>query len=188
MRAPMLAALLALAPACFSQAGDTPRLRSIWHTARLRMEKQNDRWFEEGDFPRAIQSLRLMAQIFPHDYEIATNLGWMLENVEEYDEALSAYVRYLRDNPNDPDASFPQASFYYRRKLYAKVPPLLEPSLKLGKKPHANSYRLLAHSYEKLELLKDARRVWEMMIRAYPQDRAAKANLDRVIKKAGGSG
>lgn len=163
---------------------DSPRLRAIWLAAHERLELQNDYWFDAGDFPRTIQTLRMMQSIYPHDYESATNLGWLLESTEQWDEALAVYIRYGKENPHDPDAAYPEANFYFMKKAYAKVPPLLEPAL--TRKPHANSFRILAHSYERLGMLKDSARVWNAYIALVPSDGAAKVNLARVERKMKG--
>jgi tetratricopeptide (TPR) repeat protein len=163
---------------------DTPRVQAIWSAALDRMNQQNDYWFDAGDFPRTIQALRLMNVTYPDDYEVATNLGWLLESTEQWDEALVVYIRYGKENPGDPDSAYPEANFYFMKKAYAKVPPILEPTI--VKKPHANSFRLLAHSYEKLGMLKDAARVWHSYIEIVPSDGAAKVNLQRVENKMKG--
>ncbi len=123
------------------------KVDAIWAAANDRMSTQIDIWFEDGDFPTVIQLLKIQQGVYPADYEIATNLGWMLENIEKYDEALATYIRYRRENPEDPDAALPEATFYHLKRAYAKVPPLLEPAIK--RKPHANAYRILAQAYEK---------------------------------------
>ncbi|HRK21413.1 MAG TPA: hypothetical protein PLX06_06375 [Fimbriimonadaceae bacterium] len=176
-----LTALTAIAPAA---KPDSQRLNAIWRHVYDRMEKQNDAWFDQGDFPRCIQSLRLMNSVFPTDYESATSLGWLLESTEQYDEALIAYIKFGKDNLGHPEGPYPEANFYFMRRLYAKVPALLEPTIK--QKPHPNSYRILAHSYEKLGLLADSKRVWDTYIELSPDDGAAKNNRARVEKKIKG--
>ena len=51
---------------------------------------------------------------------------------------------------------------------------------------HPNSYRILAHSYERLGRFKDSKRVWEAYLQVHPEDETAKKNLQRVIGKIGG--
>lgn len=160
---------------------DPARVNAIWNRMIDRFNVQNDRWFEDGDFPRNIQLLRVMNGLFPDDWEVATNLGWLLESTENDAEALSVYVRFRLENPTYADATFPEANFYFRHRAYAKVPALIEPSLNL--KPHANSFRILAHSYERLGMLADSRRVWEAYIKLNPNDDPAKNNLRRVMGK-----
>lgn len=172
--------LLAVVSSAFAAPTEveTPRMKAIWAAAFNRSTEQIDMWFEAGDFPRCVQLLRVLYEIRPSDYEAATNLGYMLKSTDAYDEELAVYVRFRRENPKDPDAPFPEANFYFERKVYAKIPALLEPSLKL--KPHGNSYRRLAHAYERLGLVSDAARVWTEFLHVSPNDEPAKNNLKRV--------
>lgn len=169
-----------------AQEADPARVDAIWNAVAARIERQNDQWFKDGEFPRIVQSLKFELEIFPEDYDIVTNLGWMLENIEEWSDALAIYVRYRRLRPNDPEAVYPEAEFYYKRKAYEKVPPLLEPSLKFEEKPHANTYRVLAHAYERMNLFADAVRVWKLFLKVQPNDGPAQVNLKKVEAKMRG--
>jgi tetratricopeptide (TPR) repeat protein len=164
------------------------RDEAIWSYVQARMDQQIDVWFDDGEFPKAIQALRFENGIFPHDYEVATNLGWMQENVEDYASATTTYERYLRQNPKDVDAPLPLAQLYFRQKQYAKVPPLLTSAIKRTPPPHGNVWRILAHSYDRLNELEKSRDVWKAYIKAVPGDEAAKANLRRVEDKIKSSG
>ncbi len=162
------------------------RVDAIMDLANDRMSTQIDVMFDDGDFLTVIQLLKVQAEMYPSDYEVWTNLGWMEENVEQWDAALATYVRYKRQNPNDPDGAFPEANFYFMKKLYAKVPPLMEPAIKEAK-VHPNAYRILARSYEKQNMLTDAARVYRALSERDPNDGAAKANLKRVEGKINGA-
>ena len=164
-----------------AKGSDPQHLKAIWDHIDNRLNSQTDLWFKDGFFPTCISLLRFMNAEDPTDYETATNLGWMLENVHKWDEALATYVRYRKDNPAEPDAPFPEANFYFMQKAYSKVPPLLQASI--VKHPHPNSYRLLAHSYEKLGLFPDALKVWQQLVADHPEDDAAKVNMNKVEKK-----
>ena len=163
--------------------GQKDRSALILNMVRSRATQQHDAWFNDGDYPRAIQSIRVLHELFPHDYELETDLGWMLENVEDYGGAIAVYIEYRKSFPKDPEAYYPEAELYFREHLYAKVPPLIEPSLKLGSHPHANSYRILAGSYERLGLFSDSKRIWDAYLAFTKDDGQAKANRDRVEKK-----
>lgn len=177
-------------PAAPAQATGAKALRTdaIWSYAQGRMDQQMDIWFEAGDYPKVIQVLRVEAEAFPHDYEVATNYGWMQENVQNYPAAIQAYERYRKDNPKDPDASLPLANLYFRQKKYTQVPALLEPAVKRTPPPHGNVYRILAHSYERTDRLTDSRRVWQTYLKVAPNDAPAKVNLARVEKKIAAKG
>ncbi len=145
------------------------------------MAQQIDIWFDDGDFPKAINGLTFQASYAPHDYEVATNLGWMFENVEDWSGALSAYRTYEKNNPQDKDAVLPEAQLYFGRKEYAKIPALLEPTLKLH--PHPNIYRILAHTYEHQNNWKEALRIWKQYVAIAPSDGQAKVNLAKAERK-----
>jgi tetratricopeptide (TPR) repeat protein len=178
----LIAGMTTLLSLASAQAPSQERIDAIWDSAMNRIVQQVDIWFDDGEFPIAIQAIRIQYELEPQDYEIATNLGWMLENIEENDKALVVYQDYRQKNPNNPDASFPEAHFYFRKREFEKVPPLLEPAIQNGR-PHPNAYRTLAHAYERLEKLQDSARVWQTYIALAPGDETAKKNLERVQKK-----
>ncbi len=178
----MAASVIAQGPAPTISTG---RDGEIWSHAQARIEQQMDVWFESGDYPKVIQLLKVERDLTPHDYEVATNLGWMQENVEDYPSAIKTYERYIADNPNSNDAELPLAQLYFRQKKYALVPPLLEKTVKRTPPPHGNVWRILAHSYERTNRLKESERVWLTYLKVDPNDAPAKVNLARVQKKLG---
>jgi tetratricopeptide (TPR) repeat protein len=165
--------------------GQTPnRVDAILDVAYNRMTDQTESWFKVGDYPRICEVLRYMNQIWPDDYESATNLGFMLGNTERYGEELATYMTYRGNNPKVADAPLPEAEFYFRTRTYARIPPILEPAV--TKKPHPNMYRILAHAYERLNLFSDSKRIWDLYINAVPTDLGAVKNRERVTLKLRG--
>lgn len=146
-----------------------------------RLKEQMDYWFKKGDYPRCVQILRMRYELDPTSEDRMTDLGWMYENMKRDDDALAVYVRYRQENPSNPDAPFAEASFYFNRKLYAKVVPLLEPTI--ASNPHANSYRLLAHSYDRMGQLQNSLRIWNAYVKVHPEDLQGIANRDRVAER-----
>jgi len=178
---------VALGVSCMAMAGPTTdRVDAIWSYAKDRIDRQMDVWFEDGDFPATIAILKVSSILSPHDYEVLTNLGWMQENIQQYDEAQKTYERYQADNPQDPDRSLPIAQYYYLKKQYDKVPPLLEPAMTAKGRPHANVFRMLSGAYEKLGKLSDAQRVLAKYMALDPKDEQAKVNMARIERKLKG--
>lgn len=167
-------------------AGESGRLAAIWDAAEERMARQADAWFKDGDYPRVIQLLRFRGELYSGDEEANSDLGWMLENVEEDAEALRVYQAFRRRNPQNPDAPWLEANFRFRKKDYAPIPALLEPTI--ARKPHPNSYRTLAHAYERTNRLADSERIWTTYLARFPDDETAKANLRRVKEKRAKAG
>ena len=179
--------LSALTIAAFARGPVQPdRTETILRLVRERASQQHDIWFELGDYPRAVASLKLLHELFPHDYALVTDLGWMQENIEQYGDAISIYVSYRKAWPDDPEAYFPEAQFYYNERLYAKVPAIIEPSLKLATRPHPNSYRILASSYEHMGLYADSLRIWDLYLSFAKNDGQAKVNRAKVERKRTG--
>ncbi len=93
MRLAVFTGLLVLTIAALAKGpAQSDRSDLILQMMRARASQQHDIWFELGDYPRAIQSLRLLHEIFPHDYALETDLGWMEENVENYPSAIGTYI------------------------------------------------------------------------------------------------
>lgn len=176
--------LLALLILVTSSSAQTKRLDTVFAAMENRMYRQSDYWWDDGDFPRCVQLLRFMFRLFPKEYEIATDLGWMLENIERNDEALVTYKAFRQENPGNAEAAFPEANFYFMKKQYDKVWPIIAPTLKGN--PHPNSYRICAHSYERTDKLKESKAVWEALLNRFPDDGPAKVNLNRVNAKLAG--
>lgn len=176
-----LSLILVLAAASsFAQFG-TPREKEIWRNAYSRMSAQNEEWFHEGDYPRLVQLLTIMVELFPFDFDAVSTLGWMQENIDRYDLAIATYVRFRERNPNHPDAYYPEGEFYFRVRQYGKVIQVLDPVYK--RHPDPNTLRILAHAYEKLNLYKDAKRVYDFYVTAFPNDATAKMNREKAIKR-----
>ena len=178
---------LAVAAGAHAQhATEQQRLDSIWYAATNRMSQQCDLWYKHGEYLRCIQLLKIETAILPYDFESVSLLGWFQQSTDDEAGELATYVNYRKMNPGDPLGPYLEAMYYYRKKLYAKVPPLLEPLLKQQPPPDANVYRELAHCYEDMDLLADSKRVWEAYLAVSPNDPAAKKNLERVEKKLKG--
>lgn len=160
------------------------RLAEIWDQVDTRFARQIDFWFDDGEFPKAIQGLFIQYAYAPNDYEVVTNLGFLLESSARADEALDAYNLFIKNNPKDPDAPFPAGNLYFKKKDYAKTVQVLAPSLGKGK-PHPNSYRIVARAYEKMGNYKKAIETWEKQLKAFPDDLPAQANIRRVKAKIG---
>ena len=162
----------------------SPRIRVMEESLRNRFSSQVDTWFDNGDYPRCMQLLKIESRMYPTDYDTLTNYGFLAESAEFADEAFSNYVWFMGKNPHTADGPYPLAEFFFRNRAYVKVPKLLEPTL--GMHPHANTFRVLAHSYERLGYYKEAIRIYEQFIKLYPNDLNAKRQYEGAKKKLAG--
>lgn len=169
----------------FGVAHAQDRVDEIWTHATNRLVEQMDESFEDGDFPFVISMLRVSFADEPKNYDTATNLGWMLENVQEWQQAEDFYKQFRADNPGNPEAAYPLGYYYYMRKRYVEAEKVLEATI--AKAVHPNTFRILAKAYEREKKYSDAIRIWELQLKKWPDDGPAKANIDRVKKKMSGS-
>jgi len=160
-----------------------PEEREVWLGATEVLDQKTNEYFSAGEFDSLLPLLKMRYEIDPSSYDFVTDLGWILGSTDRPDEELAYYVRFRRENVGYANSALPEAQFYFLKKVYAKVPPLLEGSL--TNESHPNNYRILANSYEKLGQFKDSKRVWEIYLAIAPSDGQAKANLKRVKQKLG---
>ncbi len=175
--------------ACIGVCQSQPRSPGTTRIMRAMVQRysdQKDYWFKDGEFPVVAHALLFDVEWRPYDYDAQTSLGWMYGNMEMYDVELAVYTRYRAAYPKNPEAAYPLAEFYFKKRSYAPVIEILEPTIRMETKPHANSYRLLAHAYDRVGLYKESLAVWETFIKMVPDDAAAKVNRDKVRKKLGG--
>lgn len=162
---------------------DDPRIAEIWGHANFRMGQQEDAWFEDGEFPRVVQLLAFRRELYPTNYEIVTNLGWMYKNVGREDREIEVYQRFREQATDYPDAALPEIQFHAMKRQWAEIPAIAEPRMRFGNRLHPNNFRLLARAYEELGRLEDSLRIWDMYLGFAPDDGAAIANRTRVYEK-----
>ena len=162
------------------------RTKEIWDHVENRFINQADIWFDLGEFPLAVSLLKVHSASVPDDYEVMSSLGWMLENIQKKEEARSIYAEYSNRNPNDGDAAFALGFSYYNDKDWDNTIKILEPTLTKNASP--NTYRVLAKSYERKSMYKDAIRIWELELKKFPGEPTAIANIKRVKAKIASGG
>lgn len=177
------AAILVSLPAMGQE--DAADVNEIVLSARNRISQNNDVWFRDGEFLPVIQSQNVLAEVNPHDEESWSNLEWMYFNISSIDMQWLVCRRFRQQNLNYADGPYYEAKLFYFNKSYAKVPALLEPSLKMTPPPDGNVFRFLAHSYEKMGYYEDSLRVWDMYLKGNPKDSQAQKNRDKVAKSLG---
>jgi tetratricopeptide (TPR) repeat protein len=151
------------------------------------MMAEQEVYFDDGDYLRVIASLRVLAEANPSDEESWSNLFWMLGNVEAYGEAWAATRKFARLNPTSAEPAFHEAQFLFSKRMWAKVPAILEPALRAEAPPKDSvSYRLLAASYFRLGWWEDSRRVSLELLKRWPADEIAKANVRKCDERLAG--
>lgn len=155
--------------------------------ARERMAAEQDYHFDQGDYPRVIANLKVAVAAVPGDEEAWSNLIWMLGNVDAEGEAWATCRDFARRNPGYAEGPFYEAQFLFAKRMWAKIPALLEPMVAADPPPRDPvSYRMLAQAYKRLEWWEDSRRVLLSLLARWPDDEKAKADLRFCDEKLAG--
>ncbi len=142
------------------------------------MDALIDRYYHDGNYEKVTELLQAYAKQHPDDDVISNNLAWMYFNIGKESESIMESLRFVRDNPQNENGRLQLAQQYFSRKLYSRVPRILEPIMATTKKP--NAFVMLGRTYEELGMLKSALRVHEARVKLFPEDDAGKRNLEKV--------
>lgn len=158
----------------------------ILREARSRIQRNSDAFFADGQFGAVVEQQRLLCELNIHDEESWSNLHWMYYNIERLDLQWILSRDWAKNNPKYADARYYEALMFFMKRVYAKVPPLLEPAIAGPTSPDPNAYRLLAISYNRLGYWQDAVRVYDKYLAIKPDDATAIANRDRIKSRLKG--
>ncbi len=179
----LVASTIVIAIVVSAGAQDQGRVDEIMSHAETRAANEADAVFALGDYPKIVQNQKVRYGIRPWDGDLATDLIWMLGNIENDGEALF-YARKFRElNPDSPDRGYAEAQLYIEWKMYSRVPAMLEPDIALVPPPHRNSYTLLSAAYMRMGLYSDVIRVLDVALRHYPDEAVFKLNRDRAAAR-----
>lgn len=174
MKSLIIAAIVALPLV----AGSQSRIDDMRAGYDREMDILIDKYYHEGDYEKVAKLLRTYAKQHPDDADISNSLVWMLFNVGNEPDSILESLRFVRDNPRNETGQLQLAQQYFMRKLYSRVPAILEPLIATTKE--SNAFVMLARSYEVLGMLKSALRVHGARVKLFPNDETGKRNLEKV--------
>ncbi len=159
---------------------DERRVEEILQYVELRSRAECDVAFEAlGDYPRAIQLQKMRSEIRPWDGELATDLIWMLGNVDDEGGAIAYAIRYRMANPDDPDHGLAEAQVYWEYRMFSRIPRVLEDDIKKDWPMHRNVFVLLSNAYARMGFHKDVVRVLDIALQRFPGDEVFLRNKQR---------
>ena len=167
--------ILAILPILAIGQGRTENMRSGYDRE---MDALIDRYYHDGNYEKVTELLKAYAKQHPDDAVISNNLAWMLFNVGKEPESIVESLRFVRDNPTSEVGKIQLAQQFFTRKLYSRIPRLLEPIISTTKTQ--NVFVMLGRSYEELGMLKSALRIHEARVKLFPNDASGKKNLEKV--------
>jgi hypothetical protein len=162
------------------------RTASMWSGIGDALTKRADELYHSGEWESCVPILKMLRSMYPDDESVASDLVFMLKNNDRKDEALKEAIRYRNEHPKSVSAANDLALIYFQEKLYARIPPVLEPFVKISS--NIESFTMLGRSYEELGLPGEALRIWSERAKRLPSDPISKKNVDRLRRQVGGAG
>lgn len=180
------------------------RTEQIYSNYENLLIRRADVHYHAGEFAQSANIFQILHGMHPDDTNLARNWAWMLGNAEEFDEAFSVMISYRLMHPSDVWAALGEAELFVQKAreedrvprigpsetgspLWWRVPPLLEPHLEKRDIP-LTAFTFLSASYEKVGLLREALRVWEIRKARFPDDPACTPNISRLQNLLGKRG
>lgn len=160
------------------------RAEQIYDLYRDQLAERADRFYHNGEYWNVISMLQLLLGIDPTDSQANADLVYYLRSVERFDLALTQAIRFRSENPSDENAAATEAEIYHVQRIWERIPAVLEPHLETTRSRPI--FVLLMRSYEEMGLINEAIRVVETRLTRFPDDGAAKSNLNRLKEKLKG--
>ncbi len=177
-------------------AVNSNRADSIYSAYEDLLLRRLDAHYHAGEFHQSANIFQILHGIHPDDANLVRTWAWMLGNANEQDEAFSVMMSFRLAHPADAEAALGEAELFVQQAreedripqrgpswmgspLWWRIPPLLEPHLEQKDLP-LTVFTFLSASYEKVGLLREALRVWEIRKNRFPDDPACTPNINRL--------
>ncbi|NLC58071.1 MAG: tetratricopeptide repeat protein [Armatimonadetes bacterium] len=143
--------------------------------------ESSDHFWHRGDYETTSRINRLVVRLDPQFTECLNTLAWLLrQGLDRPKEAVALYHRGMRDNPDHYESFFDLGMLYFDGKQYALAAHYFREATQ--RKAPQTAYHMLAHAYEKLGRTEDAKQSWRTALEKFPNDAAARKNLERLEK------
>jgi tetratricopeptide (TPR) repeat protein len=146
-----------------------------------------DRYFDAGDYSRSIGLDRIIVQQDPNFVECYATGGWLMESLGNLNDAEAFYQESVANNPNNSYAHYALGTFYFNTlKDYRTAIAVFQSDIRQPD-ADANDWKMLAHSYERIQAYDLAVDTWTKIKKRWPDAPAVDHNLDKdmALLKAG---
>ena len=143
-------------------------------------------YFQKRMMPRAKGYFVRALKINPHDIMALDRLGnIMLVDEKKPDDALQLYERIVAELPAYPDGHYFVGSAMFDLKRFEEALPYLQRCMDMDPKGLTQGFdaaRLLGDTYMKLNRMAEADKVFNDLLKRYPEDQYVKIKLDQIKK------
>jgi tetratricopeptide (TPR) repeat protein len=151
-----------------------------------RLWTRGDWYWHEGRYEERVALDRLVIRMEPRFAEAYGTAGWLLESLGRDQEALALYRQAVAAVPDRWETHEDLGMFHYQHKEYEAAAAAFKQATQQPGAP-AYSWKMLAHSYERIGDLERSVAAWEEAGRVAPDDGAVAVNLRRVRARLNGA-
>ena len=162
-------------------------LQGMFAEVRDGLWLRNDEFWHHGEFERSIATLRLMAEIDPHDTEAYENAAWLMGSALRDDEAEAFLRKGLANTTDTYDLYFTLGQFCYVHERFDEAVDYLMVATCFPDIPEY-VWHSLAHAYESAGLTTDALDIWLQREALDPDDAVPGNQIDRILRGGPPSG
>jgi tetratricopeptide (TPR) repeat protein len=142
--------------------------------------KTEDYW-HVGKWDEAIRLCRQIVEVDPHFVEAYTGAAFLLYSMDKDEEAIELFRAGIAANPKDYDLPHEFGMYYMYRHKYDLAAEQFARSVELGS-PHTMQH-MLGNALERAGRPDEALRVWQGILKRFPNDPIAKQHIGELQKE-----
>lgn len=175
-----LAAFSSYAAAASATAGaPVPPAKDRIDRAVNQLLERSDVYFHAGDFDSVRACYAVITDLDPNYVEGWQNYGWVLwSTLDRDDAAMRVFLRGLKYNPKPYELYFEIGELEYHRRHFLSAAQWLAKAT--DRDPPFSVWHMRAHCLEYAGEIVKAKALWRTIIKKYPKDLPAVANLKRL--------
>ena len=147
---------------------------------------KSDEAFHNGDYDRAVILHKARVAIDPEAIDSYGGAAWLLWSMGKNDEAAEIIERGLKTNPNNWEMWDEAGQHFDFQKRFNRSAELYKRAVELipSDEPSQMLRRRYAHAAERSGDFQTSIKVWQNLVKDYPDQAVNKNNLQRVEKMA----
>jgi len=186
---PIIALFLLMLPAGSVKAAETAatgqaQVDGIFDKMVDHLWYQTDIDWKRGDYPRIIALDRIIVLEDPHFVECYNTGAWLMESLGRHSDAEAFDQQALQNNPSSVDAYLNLGMFYTSfAHDYAAAEAVFRKCVAVCPDAGLPEWKMIAHCYERENMIDDAVATWQEIKRRYPNGLAVDSNLNGDLAK-----
>jgi tetratricopeptide (TPR) repeat protein len=159
---------------CIRQTGEEDLLSLLMNIASDLMD--------QNEYAAALKYVKTALELAPDDIEVINEMAFCNERLNNLDESLYYYEKYIKEEPFNDDVWYNIGTVYARKNDYAQAIQAFHFAVTLNEK-HASAYHNLANTYVQQENYTEAVNMFQAFLKLEPDNSAAYVTLAACHEK-----